>query len=196
VIITQPFLIPRDPLAGVISWVSVSSIMCTAEAWRRLRAARACGFRPSGAARPYKDAPQCNLTVGVSLTRSIAPHVNCRRPAIVSVRTATPHYASRICQDDVPGEPRTAPARVWVPPALLSGSSSDACPVKNLLRRSPKLAQVCQERVDRVSPLFWLLAHPPMPRPLQYGHRCAGALCGTSRECLTANKGIISCDNR
>ncbi len=38
------------------------------------------------------------------------------------------------------------------------------------------LAQRCHERVDRLSSLFWLLAHPPMTRPLQHGDLRPGAL--------------------
>src|SRR6476619_3204376 len=48
------------------------------------------------------------------------------------------------------------------------------------------LAQLFQERVDRLSSLFWLLAHPPMTRALQNGDLRPSALGRTARELLAA----------
>jgi hypothetical protein len=56
------------------------------------------------------------------------------------------------------------------------------------------LVEVCQERVDRFSPLFWLLAHPPMSSSFQDRHLCPGTLGGTARERLPAAIGVFRRD--
>src|SRR6266700_2518492 len=68
------------------------------------------------------------------------------------------------------------------------GAAANAVPTK--------LAQVCQERVDCVCTLFWLLAHPPMTCPFQDGHLCPGAFSGTARELLPAAVEIFRRDQR
>jgi hypothetical protein len=65
-----------------------------------------------------------------------------------------------------------------------------------LLLSRAYLVQFCQERVDRVSTLLRLLAHPPMTRPFQNGDLRLGALGRTSRERLPAAVMIFCRDQR
>src|SRR5262249_19080404 len=65
-----------------------------------------------------------------------------------------------------------------------------------LLPDEAYLVQLCQERVDRVSTLFWLLAHPPMTHAFQNSYLCAGALGTTACERLPAAVMVFCRDQR